>query len=1283
MRWCVSRVMAGALLLLAGTAGAENIRSFGEVRSAGEQVKSGAVRRFTCETPEAARTLMHKAMRDLAQTATESAAWQTLEVGGRKVPVLVRSGLGAFLPLVQGSSVMIYTATTPEALAAVTVPAEAELYNPDYQYPAYLDKYSRWGIGCWYPSNWGDGNTKGKPNTVNDHFRFAREMDLVLQPNAGGHLLRNLLPKLREYGRPFHFAEWQEWSPTVALLAPEELVTVNSNFSTMPHYYGQISDGGHRLMAWNNWRVQQRVKQFVDEPLLIDWPDPNGEVGPMNEDYIWDFTENNRKNFVRFLQTARGYTLPELGKAWYGDPKHFSSWDEVPIPMSYEFYGWAPDSIMAERSWRLHPVPVGKELEEGLKAGFQGEKFDDSKWVELPAPGNELFSIFWRADRLAWYRGTIEVPAEWLEKKRAAGPIYLTAATLTEGRGTAKPDRLWLNGQELGAWSFCGGYMLRNQFDVTKLLKPGRNVIAYLPAHSSFRGAFFLSDRKLEDYPFADSGLNARYVDWNEYISWAIADMLEHTYQAIRAIDPNRFIKMHAFQRKDYGTVLAAKYGAAQHNTGDEAFFRPWDRRFGYVRGVPASCEPSGSVDTPDHFKTWLGWHTFTGGLNALDYFHNIQSMMYSPAAPLWKKYLPYWKLAPRRQLKQPQLAFFFSSFNNKMLPRPVPYCFDPGRGDIQALGYSYVYVDEATVRDGLIDRFPVIWDTGSWVLDEKTVEGLQKYVENGGTLVLLQETGRHTPTQADAWPISKLTGFRVKELRPMNGTLSIMNDQPLFKKLAGQNFYNEGRSVDYSDYNYADKCAVLEPVAPGTSAVARYSDGEIAIGLRQLGKGRVIVLGSPFWRDSYDARGLWWPGPKQNAFLSDLLPQLGLAPVAESSVDGVWREHYLSTNGAEEFLALFNPAGEEVTATITWKPVNPPGALYDPKDASRYEAEVRDGTVVLKDLTLHPYETLIVATQPRQAPEAVVDSWYRQFAGLWRPVAGGKVLDYPELPIYELRLADQLLGKEVTPEEFKALPKLPENLVLGACQSPTANLDRPDPNRRCVLVGKFELPKSWNPETDDIKVSLRGFTHAVGNVVGPVDAWLNGEKILTQGDISAQGYNALQHGKDLPVSPLLKRDGENVLVLAMGPNGFEGEVTVLRRPKPEASLEVTGEWQVQQDPDSGLSRQQLPGELNAMYAFRDVEIPAEWRGDRVFVKLDLTGELDSFAINGKVIFHPVNWFPAVYDMDVTPWVKFGEPNRFYLITRGATRLWAPEKVNLRKFEIQRIKADAVKSVRK
>jgi hypothetical protein len=69
----------------------------------------------------------------------------------------------------------------------------------------------------------------------------------------------------------------------------------------------------------------------------------------------------------------------------------------------------------------------------------------------------------------------------------------------------------------------------------------------------------------------------------------------------------------------------------------------------------------------------------------------------------------------------------------------------------------------------------------------------LKAYVEAGGTFVALQETGRHTPLKRDAWPITELTGFKVREVRPMNGTVTILEKQPLFTALAGKTFYNHG----------------------------------------------------------------------------------------------------------------------------------------------------------------------------------------------------------------------------------------------------------------------------------------------------------------------------------------------------------------------------------------------------------------------------------------------------------------------------------------------------------
>ena len=279
-------------------------------------------------------------------------------------------------------------------------------------------------------------------------------------------------------------------------------------------------------------------------------------------------------------------------------------------------------------------------------------------------------------------------------------------------------------------------------------------------------GPFFLTTKLHEDFPFADTHLNARYWDWRSYVSWCIADKMEQTIKAIRAVDPDRFIKMHAAEDKYLGIPIQARYGGYGHNTGEGGFFRPWDKRFGYPRGVPGSAEFGGGIETVAGLKRWIGWFTFEG-LNAFDNFHNIQQMMYGPPAQTWVEYMPYIKLANRRDIKQPDIALLWSSANNHLLPRPVPYCFDIGRGDLQSIGYSYVDMDEVGIADGLAKDYPVLWDTGTWIMSPETVARIKAYVEAGGTFVALQETGRHSYTRRDAWPISDLTGFKVRENPP------------------------------------------------------------------------------------------------------------------------------------------------------------------------------------------------------------------------------------------------------------------------------------------------------------------------------------------------------------------------------------------------------------------------------------------------------------------------------------------------------------------------------------
>src|SRR6185437_7041756 len=62
-------------------------------------------------------------------------------------------------------------------------------------------------------------------------------------------------------------------------------------------------------------------------------------------------------------------------------------------------------------------------------------------------------------------------------------------------------------------------------------------------------------------------------------------------------------------------------------------------------------------------------------------------------------------------------------------------------------------------------DKYRIIIDSNSAFMDESFIADIERFVWNGGVFVTNGQTGRHTPTRPDVWPISKLTGFEVVQV--------------------------------------------------------------------------------------------------------------------------------------------------------------------------------------------------------------------------------------------------------------------------------------------------------------------------------------------------------------------------------------------------------------------------------------------------------------------------------------------------------------------------------------
>ncbi|MEI8195944.1 MAG: hypothetical protein WCI73_08560, partial [Phycisphaerae bacterium] len=411
-----------------------------------------------------------------------------------------------------------------------------------------------------------------------------------------------------------------------------------------------------------------------------------------------------------------------------------------------------------------------------------------------------------------------------------------------------------------------------------------------------------------------------------------------------------------------------------------------------------------------------------------------------------------------------------------------------------------------------------------------------------------------------------------------------------------------------------------------------------------------------------------------------------GVKPVATADTHDVWREHYLANNGSEEYLALFNPFDTPRTFSVQWNTVKPVVALFDPKNGQPIAGVIDGRSVKLEKITLAGLETRIVAAQSLQAPGAAVDAWFKQLAMCWQPSAPGVNLARPDLPTFTMQLATTMKGKIVTVQDLAGL----DVAGLSKQADPGAGFElwagqsyeelhgkgsKPDPERRVVLHCPVTLPEKWSAKD---KIELVVSTCTYNDRGNTVDAYINGTKVVAQGKTDARGYSELEDGVVVDISKTVDFKGANAVCIVAGSNGFVGEVKLRRRPAVAESIEITGQFKVQRAADGGVGTAAVPGVVKGLYAWKDdVVIPATWKGSQVFLEIEVTNLADysAFAINEKVVFHPVGWFKPVTWMDVTPWVKFGQPNKLTLLSSEAVRKWLPGAPEYKSIRIQRVEA--------
>ena len=241
------------------------------------------------------------------------------------------------------------------------------------------------------------------------------------------------------------------------------------------------------------------------------------------------------------------------------------------------------------------------------------------------------------------------------------------------------------------------------------------------------------------------------------------------------------------------------------------------------------------------------------------------------------------------------------------------------------------VYVTEAEIKAGLTSRYPVVFDTATGCWTTSSWPGSICHVRAGGTFVAVSDTGRHSLLEADAWPIRRLTGFKVLGRRE-NGRLTIVAGNPLLQ------------AIERIVVRRRRDCLTVGrhcsgPEEPGT----RQWDRVGTLGRRNRRRGDANARPRPdrdpgssvFWRSESlrTATGTPLQESVRTTFFGDLFSALGIDRQADIDSEDVWVRRFVTKNGLQQWVMVYNSGrapqkrlalsfplqGQAIAAGSTW----------------------------------------------------------------------------------------------------------------------------------------------------------------------------------------------------------------------------------------------------------------------------------------------------------------------------------------------------------------------------
>jgi len=1287
------------------------LRGYGKVAGDFSRLRlaSGAasVLQLRCADVAHARLLHAKYLSDLS--LLPGVAKGTLNIGKNRIAIQAVTGQGSIAALRAAGTVFILTAPTQADLRRLiasgfngkkVVPA-AVVSQPETTVPMYLDRWDKFGFRFYYrPWELPKGATD-QTYDVTQEFDFARQQDRSGLVFWDDQYATDTAEGLMNY-------VWWDWA---AQAARQKHLPVAINDSggagsattwllnryrnetqqKMPGYVGgfyrvaSADLGGQGVVSWNAQAaedvqlglLQSSIRRFAPVPNVVSWLEPHGETKHGPHDIFLEYGPVADANYRRYLQ-AKYKTLAAVNARWFGGARGLQSWDAVRVPELATFLGWGPQAIDLTGQWRVayekaagdkdftaddlrHYENTIVPTEPAPEAWFKAD-FDDSSWPLVTAPGDD--HTMYLPKRPAVYRRAFEVPTAW---QKAHPRAWLYEWDLNSG--TNDIVRAVFNGTEVGRSSVRFVTPHWSAFEVTAQLRAGTNQLALRLPKGFLSYRVYLSPEPPRQYPNLGAALNAQWVDFADFTSWSRVQLIRRGLEMIRQVDPNRPITlMHPDDYADAIKMLAEDYGAEFHNTGYmAAFYADYGPLLMQGSNLPFSLEPGSPAPDLPTFKKMMGLY-LSEGVQSVDYFIHIGDV--------------FWNAEIRRYFEANQnVLHLFGKFHAPKAETAVlysnriqnltgyPWGNDPNvnlqsgywKWNIGAHlreRYPYDGITEADFARGHASGYKVIVDTNTSIMDEALVRQIEQWVRAGGTFITFAQTGRHTPTQRDAWPISRLTGYHVTHLDALDANGNVVASRKL-KVVRGQSIVSE-------DWNGVEANGLsLQKRVPECHDLLQWEDGSTALGYRPLGRGYIVQVGCKFTGSGIFDRIEPGGNNAQVQLLTKLYSQLldwrkiqqlpgQLAP----SNEAILMRHWVSNNGLYDVWTLWNQnATQEVTTNLNFTPGLHPVTVFDVQTGQPMAISKNGSASWLDGIVLQALQTRVLLTPRHTLANAPLDWWHLQ-SNWWRGTM-------PPAP-HRLPLPPHKISLDLSEDwAFMSLDAATEVSTL-------TRLDARSPGAEQMRLGVWSI---MHPETKHA-LFRKTFTVPQGWRDGRIGVWVQSffsTTFVDKGRIFLDGVMVKDWSADglagTAFPDVLKPGTRHVLgveVQGTGTlSGSRGACWLAYLPHPQATLDLGGEWIPSQDGLHDDATIHLPGHWNALMARCTVAVDARFKRLNAVLNAETQGNIVGVIINGHLVRRHHHMIGSVWSLNLTPWIRFGAKNQFELVAWGGVSQGSVQSVRL------------------